>query len=368
MRVLQIIHDNERGGVQKLAALIEEGLAPHRLSFETAYLFPRADLPAWSKLACALRMVRRLRRADYDALIAYQATASILVGVVGWLAGCRLRIVHQTCMPKETAAPIRLLDMLVGTLGLYTVNIANSLATWTAFARYPAPYRRAMILIEHGLDAPVPTHRRDETRRRFGLPSSRPLLLNVGRLAPQKNQDMLLRVLACLPAAHLAIAGGGPREAAFRGLAATLGVEGRLHLLGALPADAIADLYAAADLFVFPSHWETFGLAAVEAAMVGLPMVVADLPVLREVLRADGDAPVAFVAPENVEGWIRAVEVALAAPPSPQATAAFARSIGRKYSRQRMIESYLSLFTSGLSRRREDPRRDFLSAPEEARP
>ena len=59
-------------------------------------------------------------------------------------------------------------------------------------------------------------------------------------------------------------------------------------MLGALPADDIADLYAAADLFVFPSTWETFGLAAVEAGMAGLPMVVADLPVLREVLRADG--------------------------------------------------------------------------------
>ena len=53
--------------------------------------------------------------------------------------------------------------------------------------------------------------------------------------------------------------------------------------------------------------------------MAGLPMVVADLPVLREVLRADGSEPVAFVAPDDVEGWIAAIGRALTqAPPSPR--------------------------------------------------
>ena len=99
---------------------------------------------------------------------------------------------------------------------------------------------------------------------------------------------MLIRALACLPQAHLVIAGAGAKDDAFHELAVTLGIESRLHMLGALQAQDIADLYAAADLFVFPSIWETFGLAAAEAAMAGMPMVVADLPVLREVLHADG--------------------------------------------------------------------------------
>ena len=116
-------------------------------------------------------------------------------------------------------------------------------------------------------------------------------------------------------------------------------------MLGALPADDIADLYAAADLFVFPSIWETFGLAAVEAGMAGLPMVVADLPVLREVLRADGSEPVAFVAPDDVEGWISAIGRALTRRRRRRVTPrSFARALAAKYSRQRMIESYLSLF------------------------
>ena len=93
-----------------------------------------------------------------------------------------------------------------------------------------------------------------------------------------------------MPDAHLVIAGGGPEGEALRALAADLAVSDRLHLLDAISFDDIADLYVTANLFVFPSIWETFGLAAVEAAMLGLPMIVADLPVLREVLRTESCA------------------------------------------------------------------------------
>lgn len=368
MRVLQILHDHESGGVRTLADMIEAGLSPHDFSFATVYLFPRPGLPASAKLICAWRLAWRIWRADCEALIAYQATASILVGVVGWLRGCRLRIVHQTCTPGETAPLIRWLDALAGTLGLYTANIANSAATAAEFVRYPASYRRAMIVIEHGLDAPAPTRHREEARRRLGLPPSQPVLLNVGRLVAQKNQDLLIRALAAVPQAHLLLAGGGLKDHSYRRLAATLGVGERLHLLGALPAADVADLYLAADLFVFPSTWETFGLAAVEAAMVGMPMVVADLPVLREVLRAGGAEPVAFAAAHDLEAWIAAIRAALAAPPPPHVVAQFARAMRRKYSRQRMIDGYLQLFEL---RRRTDTgeRRSALPATaEEARP
>jgi len=344
MHILQVIHDDERGGVQKLATMIEAGLVPHRFTVETTYLYPRSGLPVYQKLVCVLRAVQRTWRGDFDAVVAYQSTASVLAGVVGWLAGCRLRVVHQTCPPGETPRLLRMLDKLVGTLGFYSANIINSTATWTAFSGYPSRYRRSMILIEHGLDAPAALHGRDETRGHFGLPLDKPIILNVGRLTPQKNQDVLIRALACLPDAHLVMAGAGPSAELFQALATTLGVDDRMHLLGAVAAEDIADLYAAADLFLFPSTWETFGLAAVEAAMAGLPIIAADLPVLHEVLRADGAEPVAFVAPHDVEGWISAVRSALAAPRPAHASAAYARTLGRKYSRQRMVESYLSLF------------------------
>jgi glycosyltransferase involved in cell wall biosynthesis len=352
MRIVQILHDGERGGVQTLARMIQEGLAPKGFRIETDYLYPRPDLSTFTKLGHVFSMARLIWRGDFDALIAYQSSASVLVGIVGWLADCRLRIVHQTSMPSEMPRLLRVLDLIAGTLGLYSANIVNSASTWAEYARYPARYRRSMVLIEHGLDAPQPQESRAATRRRFGLPQAQPLLLNVGRITEQKNQDALIRALACLPQAHLVIAGAGVKDDAFHDLAVTLGIDSRLHMLGALQAQDIADLYAATDVFVFPSIWETFGLAAAEAAMAVMPMVVADLPVLREVLNVGGGEPVTFVAPRDIEGWISGIGRALAAPPSEYVLANFARNMGRKYSRQRMIESYLSLFEAHCQRDR----------------
>jgi glycosyltransferase involved in cell wall biosynthesis len=206
-----------------------------------------------------------------------------------------------------------------------------------------------MMLIEHGLDKPAPTLSRPATRQKFSLPQNAPLLLNVGRLVAQKNQDVLIRALADAPTAHLAIAGDGGNADSYRALASELGVSKRLHLLGALSPDDVANLYAASDLFVFPSIWETFGLAAVEAAMVGLPAVVADLPVLREVLWTGSRRPVDFVAPDDVAGWTAAINTALDARPAPELVARFATAITQKYSRQRMIESYVGLLKSAAA-------------------
>ena len=344
MRILQIIDDGEPGAAQRLAGMIAEALAARRFAVETAYLYPRPGLPALTKLVCVLRMARRVWHGGFDAVVAYQPAAAMLAGVVGAIAGCRLRVVHQTRPQTETPRLLRLIDNVVGTLGGYTANIVNSAAAWLEFAGYPKRYRRAMILIEHGLDKPAPRRTRETARRLFDLPPAAPLILNVGRLTEQKNQEVLVRALACLPQAHLVVAGAGPRAEAFMTLAATLGVDDRLHRLGAVSADEIAALHAAADLFALPSTSENFGLAAIEAAMGGLPMVVADLAVLREVLRADGTEPTMFVAPHDTEGWISAIAKALAAPPAPHRLEAFARALGRKFSKQRMIESYLSLF------------------------
>jgi hypothetical protein len=96
-------------------------------------------------------------------------------------------------------------------------------------------------------------------------------------------------------------------------------------------------------------------------------MIVSNLDVLHEVLRADGTEPVAYVDPQNTEGWISAIGKALAAPPTARICGAFAHAISNKYSRQRMIESYLSLFDA-YARPRTGERAAPPAAAKEARP
>jgi len=338
MRVLQIVHGSEAGGVKTLSEIIRDGLVSRGIAVETAVMFPSSDAGFVEKLAGAWRVGRRILIGRDDAIIAYQPTASILTGFAGWIARCPRRIVHQTALPGEIKTPMRWLDRTAGTLGLYTANVTNSRATAAAFARYPARYWRGMTMIEHGVSSPQPRHSRTATLARFGVPDDRCILLNTGRLTGQKNQDVLIRALVDVPSARLVIAGDGPLRAEYAATAQRLGVANRLHLLGDVTRDDIADLLAAADLFVFPSTWETFGLAAVEAVMADLPIVASDLPVLREVLSSEAGAAAAFVAPNDVAAWARAIT---AAPldTAPATTAA----IAQRYSVARMIDAYAAL-------------------------
>lgn len=347
LRVLQILHTDERGGILTLANMLSAGLPPYGFRVDTEIMFARPDLGKAAKLRAVAAMAARLLRDDHDVIVAYQATASILVGLFAGRRG-GLRIVHQTAIPGATALPLRVADMLVGTAGRYHANIANTAFTEAEFAGYPARYRRSLILIEHGVVPPSPRHDRASTRQRFGLPADVPLVLTVGRPTPQKNQAVLIGALPKIDDAILVVAGAGSEEAALTAAAEAQGVAKRVRFFGALEPPDVADLYGACELFVFPSVWETFGLAAVEAAMAGMPLVVSDLAVLREVVGQSG-SPTVFIPPFDRAAWIAAIRTGLATPPDSAARDRFAQRLRKRYSPADMIGRYVALMQAGAS-------------------
>lgn len=347
LRVLQILHTDERGGILTLANMLSTGLPPHGFSVDTEIMFARPDLGKAGKLRAVAAMAARLQRDDHDVVVAYQATASVLVGMFAGRRG-GLRIVHQTAIPGATALPLRLADMLVGSAGRYDANIANTAFTEAEFAHYPARYRRSLILIEHGVVPPSPRHDRATTRQRFGLPANAPLVLTVGRPTPQKNQGVLIDALPQIDDAILVVAGAGSDETALTAAAEALGVAKRVRFFGALDPADVADLYGACDLFVFPSVWETFGLAAVEAAMAGMPLVVSDITVLREVVGQSGSSTV-FIPPFDRAAWVGAIRTGLTTPPDRAIRERFAQRLRQRYSPADMIERYVTLMRTGKS-------------------
>ena len=112
-------------------------------------------------------------------------------------------------------------------------------------------------------------------RREWAVSAEESVLFFAGRFSREKSLDMLLRSLAVLPPAtpyRLILAGGGPEEPRLRRLAEALGIAPRLHFAGWVPRERIADYYAAADLFVFPSAADAGGLVLMEAMQLGLPL------------------------------------------------------------------------------------------------
>ncbi|MCG6203120.1 glycosyltransferase family 4 protein [Rhodopseudomonas sp. HC1] len=356
MRILQILHTNQRGGIETLGTMVEQGLTSHGFDVETIHMLSATGLGAPRKALEVAKFATRLLRDDHDAIIAYQATASVLTGVCGFLRGCQYRIVHQTAIPSETAWPVRLADKIVGTLGLYTANIANTQCTEREFRDYPATYRKNLILIVHGLDAPKGERSRYETRQRLGIPQERKTILNVGRLSAQKNQLILVDALCRVDDAMLVVGGYGEDAdfSAFMNRATSLGVADRVLVTGPLPRAEILDLYRACDVFAFPSTWETFGLAAAEAAMAEIPLLVSDLPVLREVLQSTQPL-VSFLPVDDVAAWAAAIQTALSAPPPPELRAEFSEEIRTRLSVDTMIGHYVELLRPKAAAPRSEP-------------
>lgn len=105
-----------------------------------------------------------------------------------------------------------------------------------------------------------------------------PLLLNTGRLAPQKNQTFLLdifnEIIRKEPCSQLAIAGEGSLLPDLKEKASELGILDRVVFLGGV--ENVPDYLSAADVFVFPSLFEGLGISALEAQAAGLPTIMSD--------------------------------------------------------------------------------------------
>ena len=128
---------------------------------------------------------------------------------------------------------------------------------------------------------------RAATRKRFGLPERAPLVLGVSRLVPRKGFDVLIDAVARLARhsfpggpVHLALAGSGRDRDRLAKRAARAGLGDRFHLLGRVPDEDLAAVYACADVFAMccRERWagleaEGFGIVFLEAAACAVPAV-----------------------------------------------------------------------------------------------
>ena len=159
---------------------------------------------------------------------------------------------------------------------------------------YQAPEDKIAI-VPPGVDTsrfyPIPS---DEARESIGLPSGERILLFVGRIEPLKGLDTLLRAIALLresgvqcQAPHfLVVIGGDPAASGENlnsemtrqlALSRELGLDDLVLFLGKRGQDTLPYYYAAADVLIMPSHYESFGMVALEAMACGTPVVASQV-------------------------------------------------------------------------------------------
>jgi len=130
----------------------------------------------------------------------------------------------------------------------------------------------------------------ERVRERYRL--TRPYVLSVGTLEPRKNLPMLLqafdRLLARTGTASadldlVTVGGRGWRDSHLRAELERRLPTGRVHAIGYVPEEDLVALYGGAEVLAYPSHFEGFGLPALEAMACGTPVVASDISALREV-------------------------------------------------------------------------------------
>ena len=149
-----------------------------------------------------------------------------------------------------------------------------------------------VVVIPCGVDTTMfRPHDQTDARFRLGLPPQpTSIVLFVGRIEPLKGLDTLLHALALLveadqpvrPDIQLVVVGGdaharadqwGGEERRLRALVQELGITDLVRFVGSRPQAQLPLLYSAADIVAVPSHYESFGLVALEAQACGTPVV-----------------------------------------------------------------------------------------------
>jgi glycosyltransferase involved in cell wall biosynthesis len=254
-----VVHTLER----MAAAAAREGNAD--IAFLTPRGFATVPLPTYPDIRLALatsrEVGRRIEAAGADHI--HIATE----GPIGWAARhhCRRRgrmfttsfhtrfpeyIAARTGIPESwTYAALRRFHSAAAVVMAPTPSLSGELVR-RGFPRVKVWTRG----VDHSRFHPRP-------RDVLGLP--RPIFLSVGRIAVEKNLEALLSL--DLPGSTVVV-GDGPALAGLRRRFP------EAHFLGARFGDALADVYASADVFVFPSRTDTFGIVLIEALASGLPI------------------------------------------------------------------------------------------------
>ncbi|HEY8578062.1 MAG TPA: glycosyltransferase family 4 protein [Devosia sp.] len=364
MKIIQVQTQAEAAGAQRVSDMVGAGLRAKGHEVRTVFMYRKTDVydgdpyahfilgqppegmaDLFRSVAGLLRYIRRERP---DAVIAYQYHG-VAFGTLGArLAGARHIIANQSGEPQKQGllGLMSRIDHLYGALGLYHHSVVNSSWTEKQFGNHVPSYRRRLRRIDHGVTPPAARLDQAATRRRFGLPDDVFLAISTGRITRDKNQRALVAALALVPDLHVALAGIGPDAQPLKDLASELGAANRLHMVGEVPPAEIHHFLAAGDVFVFPTRFETFGLAGAEAAILGMPVIASDIPVLREVLTApDGTPAAVFVQTENGRDIAAAIETLRSNPEGAQELSAAGKQLAVRYAPATMCDGYAALLS-----------------------
>jgi PEP-CTERM/exosortase A-associated glycosyltransferase len=226
----------------------------------------------------------------------------------------------------------------------------------------PRAGRTPVFVVDNGVDLEKFTARprRPDLVEKYGLVGKR-VIAYLGTFQPYEGVELLVRAMpqiaAKVPDAHLLVVGGGGEQPKLVDLAWSLGLDGRVTFTGRVPHDEVVDVFPLAELLVYPRLFTrttalTTPLKPLEAMSMGRPVLVSDIPPMRELVARSGETGLLF-APGDKDDLARAITSALADP------AALARvgEGGRAYVHQArawptLVARYADVYAAAIEQNR----------------
>ena len=301
-------HPQVNGVVRTLSMIAETSKS---LGVEVSFLTPNSfrsfPMPSYRELRVAMPSHRKIARLILDA-----RPDSIHIATEGPIGFLVRRYCRKQGLPFTTSFHTRFAEYISARLPIPEAWI------WATLRAFHRPSQAVMAatpglaaeLRTRGFDKVVLWPRGVDTAlfrpRNIDLGLPRPVFLSVGRVALEKNLEAFLAL--DLPGSKLIVGDGPARASLARKYPKAI-------FLGARQGEALAEAYAAADVFVFPSKTDTFGLVLLEALASGLPVAAFPVPGPRDVI---GEAPVGVLNDDLRLACLAALRI------SPQACLEFA--------------------------------------------
>lgn len=363
-RVYFLVSHSSAGGAQEIWANLAEAFRVAGETVELMALYPlRATVRETSpqlpwryvidrRPSNPIAMARMLWnlvdiicREKPDLIVTAMPAANILAAIAARIAGRKSCVVISHHSPTETHNPLlNRIDGLAGSLDSVKAVVSVSDSVSSTLANKSARYRAKRITIHNALPPEIEQLLENLAAERAGRIGTGRKVVATGRLAYQKNYPLLIRAAVHMPDVDIDIVGNGPDEDALKTLAAALGVTERVHFLGHRPRAEALTILARGDLFVQVSHFEGHSLGLIEAAKLGVPLIVSDVPVQIEgITRSDGQQCGIAVATDDDSGLARAITGLLDNPQAYAERADQARRLADETTFGAMVNAYRNL-------------------------
>lgn len=266
-------------------------------------------------LSACLWILRRSRTFDILHVDGCWVPVSIVAVLIAKLTGRRVAVTpHETLTFEErrrTRSQLR--AWVKRLLSRYYVTLADCIIYSSALEQRDSPGSRCSVVIPHPVYDDRPSGTPVSVRNGFAMPPQIQLGY-LGRFHPKKHLENIIRAAAQASGPRLALAGGGPSdyEKELRALDQPSGrsSSGTSQWLGFLKGAAREQFFRQIDFLVLASEYECFGMAAAEAMVRGIPVIVTDrVGVADDVAQTGGGLVVAVGLAPLIEAFKRCAEL-----------------------------------------------------------